>query len=195
MGNGRVSGGIKEARTRKIDNTNFEEATADSRIQAMRGCIKTQEAIKYISSRHHSIQQSLRETPAKLAIWNSIHKNVAEKENQFATHRVAIKVEEYEKHKHNNKPKNRLQNRKGIHQTPLVLGRIRYSKLKKDRDIDNIRKELESRGLPTNGGWKNDLIPLLKSHEGDQKSFKPQHPDLVDTLFDKIVSADLGNTE
>ena len=105
MGNGRVSGGIKEARTRKIDNTNFEEATADSRIQAMRGCIKTREAIKYISSRHHSIQQSLRETPAKLAIWNSIHKNVAEKENQFATHRVAIKVDEYEKHKHNNKPR------------------------------------------------------------------------------------------
>ena len=108
---------------------------------------------------------------------------------------MAVKLDEYEKNKHNNKPKNRLQNRTGIFQTPLVLGRIRYSKLKKDRDLGDIKKELECRGLDTSGAWKNSLIPRLKTDEGDQKSFKPRHPDLVDTMFNKIVSADLGRNE
>jgi hypothetical protein len=151
--------------------------------------------VQWDKSRHHSIQQSIRETPAKLDVWKSIHNKIAEKDNQFAEQRVAVKLGEYEKYKNNNKPKNRLQNRMGIFQTPLVLGRIRYSKLKKDRDVGDIRKELECRGLDSTGGWKNDLIPRLKAHEGDQKSFKPQHPDLVDTMFDKIVSAELGGIE
>ena len=36
---------------------------------------------------------------------------------------------------------------------------------------------------------------IVSTDEGDQKSFKPRHPDLVDTMFDKIVSADLGRNE
>lgn len=194
-GNGSVSGGTKETRMRKAENTNYMEASVDSRVLSVRGRIKTSEAVRYIRSRHRSIQLSFDETPAKLAAWKRIHEHVADKENQFAEQRVAVKLEEYEKNKHNNKPKNRLQNRTGIFQTPLVLGRIRYSKLKKDRDLGDIKKELECRGLDTSGAWKNGLIPRLKTDEGDQKSFKPRHPDLVDTMFDKIVSADLGRNE
>lgn len=194
-GNGRVSGGTKVSRIRKVDNTNFEDASADSRLLAVRGTIKTSEAIKYIQSRHKSIQHLLEENPALNDVWNVIHKNVSEKGNQFAAGRVAAKVENYEKHKHKDKPKNRLQSRKGTHQTPYVLGRIHYSQLRKDRDTNDIKKELEYRELGTDGGWQKHLLARLKSHEGDQKSFKPQHPDLVSTWFERILHGSPENNE
>ena len=40
-------------------------------------------------------------------------------------------------------------------------------------------------GLAIDGGWKNDLLTRLKSHERDSVTFKPQCPEVNfdDTYF------------
>jgi hypothetical protein len=186
-GNGVVTSGTKEARTRKVDDTDFEESDSNRRV---RGRIFSREAIKYIQERHRHVDSVLTKHPAKMEIWKAIHENIVEKGSQYAVKRVDAKVEVYAEHKGDNKPLNVLQRRRGIHQTSLTLGRVLYSKMKKDDYIDDVRKELAYRNLPITGGWRDHLLKRLKESEGDDKSFKPRCPDLAD-LFDRVVAADL----
>ena len=46
-----------------------------------------------------------------------------------------------------------------------------------------IKKELEFRGLPTDGGQKRDPLPRLEAHEQDPKTSKVLCPEV---LFEKI---------
>ena len=61
---------------------------------------------------------------------------------QFGSSRVAIKVEAYDRNSRNTKAPNALQRRAGIEILPLVLGRIQYTSLRKDRDTAQIKVEL-----------------------------------------------------
>jgi hypothetical protein len=185
--NGAVMTGPDGTRKRRgADETDFD-STETKRV---RGRIFSKEAIRFVVGKHKSIERVFDENPAKKEVWRAINECITKKENQFAAKRIDAKVQGFELHKNNNKPPNMLQRRTGIHKTPLVLGRIAYSKLKKGRDMEDIKKELECRQLPSDGGWLKQLLVRLKASEGDTKSFKPRHPDLLG-LFDKIVAADL----
>ena len=61
---------------------------------------------------------------------------------------------------------------------PLVAGRTPYLSLLKARDIAMIKKELEFRWLPTEGGWNRYLLPRLAAHGKYPKTFKVFCPDV-----------------
>ena len=83
------------------------------------------------------------------------------------------------------RPLNRLQKRVGgVDHLPRALGRTVFTDLRKDRDTAAITMELAHRGLSTEGPWKKGLLERLKTHEGDNVSFKPRCPDV---LFDFLL--------
>jgi hypothetical protein len=190
-GNGRVSAGKDNERKRKADETDF---VADERSK-IRGSIRSCQAVKYVLSRHASLETIFRTQPEKLSTWKNIEEGTVTKESQFYKKRCVAKFEEFDENKGKNKPKNALQRRTGIFETSLVLGRVLYSKLRMAFDMEDLKKELLYRGLSTEGGWKLQLIPTLKADEKDTTSFKPQHPDVVAVLFDRIVARDLKKAE
>eukprot|EP00957_Ditylum_brightwellii_P016664 1252736-Ditylum_brightwellii.AAC.1 len=59
---------------------------------------------------------------------------------------------------------------------PLIQGKIQYSKMKKDNNIEAIQQELQVQGLRNkfdgNTKW-TILLVLPKENEGDEKYFKP----------------------
>ena len=58
--------------------------------------------------------------------------------------------------------------------TPLILGRILYSKLRKQEHLEAIINELTARNVPIPSTHKiRPLIKLLQAHEKDNKSFQP----------------------
>jgi hypothetical protein len=188
-GNAKVSGGKAKERKNKSDNTDFD--SEECKLNRVRGQIRSQVAIKFIMSRHEQIEKVFNKAPGKKRKWMDINEHISDNKEQFSTKRVGVKLENFNNNKDKNKPKNKLQKRTGIHVCPMVLGRILYSKLKKDRDTEDIKKELVCRELPTDGGWQKQLMVRLKNDEKDTKSFKPKHPDLADTMFDRIILADL----
>jgi hypothetical protein len=61
---------------------------------------------------------------------------------------------------------------------PLLEGLVTYSMLLKDRDIEEVKKELRFRGLPDEGGWEKCLLLRLKKNEAnrgseDKDNFRP----------------------
>jgi hypothetical protein len=70
---------------------------------------------------------------------------------------------------------------------PLLEGAVTYSLLLQARDAEQIKTELQFRGLPDDGGWKIFLIRRLKTVELergalDKYSFLLLSPD-VDFRF------------
>ena len=58
--------------------------------------------------------------------------------------------------------------------TPYMLDRICYKHIRRDDNMEQIRMELQARGVSyENGSNWTTLIGLLKSDEGDKLSFKP----------------------
>jgi hypothetical protein len=49
-------------------------------------------------------------------------------------------------------------------------GLVTYSMLLKDRDIEEVKKELRFRGLSDEGGWEKHLLLRLKKDEADRGS-------------------------
>ena len=58
--------------------------------------------------------------------------------------------------------------------TPLLCGKIQYAKLLKDSNVDQVRREYDARKVQytVSTNWTS-LIKLIKTHEGDDKFFKP----------------------
>ena len=100
------------------------------------------------------------------------------REKQLAVEGFYIKVKKYSESGTSQKHPNIMQRKTGIDEMPLVAGRTLYSPLLKARDIAMIKKELEFRGLPTDGGWKRDLLPRLATHEKYPNTFKVLCPDV-----------------
>jgi hypothetical protein len=148
---------------------------------------KSMAAVRFIVARHDALEETFKQDPSQIAIWERLKVEISAKDCQFVQHRVQVKVEQFNATFHNSKQPNVLQKRLGIDDTPLVLHRILYSSLRKQRDTIMIEKELMFRDLATTGPWKEGLIKRLKDHEGDTKSFEPRHPDL-EILFDMIIA-------
>jgi hypothetical protein len=95
-----------------------------------------------------------------------------------------VKTQAYDRHYYDNRAPNVLQRRVGrVELMPLLEGLVTYSKMLKDRDIEEVRKELRFRGLSDDGGWANQLLVRLKKDEADKGSldkanFRPLDPDV-----------------
>ncbi len=72
-----------------------------------------------------------------------------------------------------------LQRRVGrLELMPLVEGLEKSYMLLKDRDIEEVKKELRFRGLSDEGGWEKNLLLRLKKDEAgrgseDKDNFRP----------------------
>ena len=173
-GNPFVSGGAMGTRKRKSDGAEFVEK--DYRYRTS-GSTRSTIAREIICKRHTDIEQSLN-NPVNEITWKRIHSSIGHNVKQYRTSRVVTKIEAYERNTNKEKPPNVLQRRTGIEVSPLVLGRIKYTSLKKDRDIHKVKQEMAYRGLSTDGGWMKDLLPRLKLHENNNDTFKTQSPDV-----------------
>ena len=181
-GNQHVTGGKFGEHTNKSSGEAYEEKMSKHRVT---GSVRCSEALKLVRDRDREITKSIARCPAKLASWNRLRSLIRDNDLQFEAKRVAVKMESYEQSQAKEKAPNALQRRTGIEVTPLIAGRILYSALLKNRDMENLKLELQFRGLSTEGGWKKDLIPSLKKSEGgDPKSFKPRSPHLsLETIY------------
>jgi hypothetical protein len=109
--------------------------------------------------------------PANRAKWDKLRECFSKKINQFEEHRVAVKTEAYKMHYEESGAPNVLQRRVGrIELMPLLEGLVTYSMLKKDRDSEEVKKELRFRGLSDEGGWEKHLLLRLKKDEADRGS-------------------------
>jgi hypothetical protein len=132
----------------------------------VRGGIKTRESIKEIIARY----QQLKDLPAdKKRKWDYIHNNIQDSDSQLSKKRVAVKTEDFDAKRSRNKAQNKLQQRAGcIDLTPILKDQTPYTGLYKTTDTTQILKEMEFRGLPIDGGWKNQWLPQLRESEKER---------------------------
>ena len=93
--------------------------------------------------------------------------------DQFKRERTDKKVSHYKvKERGNARPIRTETKRYDL--TPLLCGKIQYAKLLKDSNVDQVRRECDARKLQytLSTNWTS-LIKLIKTHEGDDKFFKP----------------------
>jgi hypothetical protein len=176
-GNKYMSGGKYGERIAKSDGGAVEEKKWQMRVE---GRIKSEESIKFITERNKQLESLPVEKQQR---WNQIRDDLYDNDQQFAKKRVEVKFEEYCESYDKNKALNKLQRRAGESDVmPIVIDRVPYGLLLKDRDTDQIKMELEYRGLATDGGWRDQLLKRLKQEENNTKDFLPQCPN-VDFSF------------
>jgi hypothetical protein len=121
--------------------------------------------------------------PTNKAKWEELREFISNKINQFEEQRVLVRTEAYEMHYDDVGVPNVLQRRVGrVEMMPLLEGLVTYSMMLKDRDIEEVKRELRFRGLPEEGGWEKQLLHRLKKDEADRGSedkdnFRPLRPD------------------
>jgi hypothetical protein len=126
-----------------------------------------------------------------------------EENNQFEEQRVLVKTEAYEMHFDDVGAPNVLQRRVGrAEMMPLLEGLVTYSMMLKDRDIEEVKKELRFRGLSDEGGWEKQLLLRLKKDEADRcsddkENVWPLQPDadFRAAMEGEIDEDDLGDGE
>jgi hypothetical protein len=184
-GNRHVTGGMAGTRKRKKDGTDFEEKTTKMRID---GQTRSTAALKLIVAINKNVLEETNMIPAKKLKWDKLRQELDDTENQFVNKRCGVKVEKFILHYDKQKPPNKLQRRTGTIDTmPLVEGKIPFSKLVKDRDIELVKMELRFRSLSTVGPWRDGLLKRLKDDEGNLRVFKPQCPDVCfDYIFEDV---------
>ena len=178
-GNSKVTSGPYGSRKRKSDGAEYDESKGRGQ-KTIKGTLRSKETLKFVCERHEQIAKTLRDVDNKQEMWNSLQKELIQKDNQFMEHRVAVKVEQFDANYHRNKPQNKWQKHRAgeIDVMPILEGKVPYTKLNKSRDTEQIKKELEFRNLSTDGPWRDGLIKRLKEHEGDTKNFIPRCPDV-----------------
>jgi hypothetical protein len=175
-----VTGGTYGNRKNRKDGSDYMEKESKKRVD---GSLRTQEAIRLVLKKHTRMEAMLT-SPANKEKWDQLNEYISKKNNQFEEHRVAVKTQAYDRHYYDNRAPNVLQRRVGrVELMPLLEGLVTYSKMLKDRDIEEVRKELRFRGLSDDGGWANQLLVRLKKDEADKGSldkanFRPLDPDV-----------------
>jgi hypothetical protein len=192
-----VTGGTYGNRKYKKDGSDYIEKESKTRVD---GSLRSQEAIRLIMERNAQMESKLT-LPANRAKWDKLRECISKKINQFEEHRVAVKTEAYEMHYEESGAPNVLQRRVGrIELMPLLEGLVTYSMLLKDRDIEEVKKELRFRGLSDEGGWEKHLLLRLKKDEAgrgseDKENFRPLKRDAdfraaMEGEIDEDVSSD-----
>lgn len=170
-GNQYVSSGTAGCRKQKSDGSDFDENVYKRRAK---GSVKSVEAINLVMERLQKVTESMANPQAKV-MRERIAASIGKKDCQFKQSRVECKVEQFKESLQKVKEPNALQKAAGSVDTTLKMsGRILFSKLLMSRDKEEVKKELQYRGLSTEGGWMKDLLERLKQDEGDRKSFMPR---------------------
>ena len=91
-------------------------------------------------------------------------------EYQFSVERVKIKTDDFFAKYDVTRAPNVIQRRSGVTTTPFMEKKVPFGHLKKDRDWDNLKKELAHRNLSIKGGW-TVCKKRLMDNEGDTKNF------------------------
>jgi hypothetical protein len=124
----------------------------------VRGEIKTRESIKEIMAGYY---QQLKDLPADKKECRIISKT-PNRNFQRSGSRRKLKTSTRNAAE-TTKAQNKLQQRGGcVDLTPIIKYQTPYTGLYKTTDTAQILKEMEFRGLPTDGGWKNQWIPRLR---------------------------------
>ena len=104
----------------------------------------------------------------------TIQKAITNKDSQFKSHRIQCKVEKVIEKANANPAPNIYERRTGQTLTPLMNGKIQIHKMKKQHNMEAVRKELRLREctfLQTDT-W-TVLLNKLKTHEQNNKFFTP----------------------
>ena len=174
-----VTGGTYGNRKNRKDGSDYMEKESKTRVDGSR---RTQEAIRLIVEKNTQMEAKLT-LPTNKAKWEELREFISNKINQFEEQRVLVKTEAYEMHYDDVGVPNVLQRRVGrVEMMPLLEGLVTYSMMLKDRDIEEVKRELRFRGLPEEGGWEKQLLHRLKKDEADRGSedkdnFRPLRPD------------------
>jgi hypothetical protein len=174
-----VTGGTYGNRKNRKDGSDYMEKESKTRVD---GSLRTREAIRLIIKKNIQMEAKLT-LPTNKAKWEELREFISNKINQFEEQRVLVKTEAYEMHFDNVGAPNVLQRRVGrVEMMPLLEGLVTYSMMLKDRDIEEVKKELRFRGLSEEGGWEKQLLLRLKKDEADRGSddkenFRPLQPD------------------
>jgi hypothetical protein len=197
-GNQNITGGNYGERKRKKDGSDYIEKTSKMRVD---GNLRSQAAIKLIVRKQRRMERKL-SIPANKAKWDQLRTSISKTINQFEAQRVMVKMEAMDKTwDENHRAPNALQRRVGrVEFMPLVEGLCLYSFLLKDRDTEEIKKELRFRGLSDAGGWESHLLKALKqdeAHKGssNKESFLPLCPAANFSIAMEGDEADLTDYE
>jgi hypothetical protein len=80
---------------------------------------------------------------------------------------------------------------------PLLEGLVTYSMLLKDRDIEEVKKELRFLGLSDEGGLEKHLLLRLKKDEADKGSEDKENfrPLKRDAVFRAAMEGEIGEDD
>ena len=174
-GNQSVSSGTMGHRTRKDDGSTYREPEYQVAVPRK---LRIRETIRHVMDSATEMNTQLHNSDNKRK-WDEVSDGIRKKENSFSNKRVKHKVDSFKEKYEKDKAPNRLQRREGgIEVTPMMEGKIPYSKLNKERDTSEIQKELAYPNLSSDGPWLKGLIKRLKEDEGDDYFFKPRCPDV-----------------
>ena len=132
--------------------------------------------------RHQSlINKMLSQDRQFLVAQSMIHNDLTLDERQLKKQRIDQKVNLYkDEESSQGRSSQRVPLQIGYELTPLLNGKIQYAKLLRDHNIEQIRKECDSRNLQYDEttNWR-DLIKLIKQDERDNKYFTHRTEDCL----------------
>lgn len=114
---------------------------------------------------------------------NNLKVLLTDKDSQFSKCRVEKMKGRFLQWYDRDKRPNKLQSQCGVHETPFTKGHIPLFKLKKWRDLDSLKFELQARSLSIDGNWKT-LLSRMKEYEGMAKHFR-QRTDVIIPWWDE----------
>ena len=148
----------------------------DGKKRLVQGKLRTKMLINE-AIRHQSLINKMQAEDKHFFVAKEIiHKDLTMDERQFKKQRIDQKVNLYkDKESSQGRSTRRIAMQTRYELTPLLNGKIQYAKLLRDHNIEQIRRECDSRNLQYNEttNWRN-LIKLIKQNEGDNKYFTPR---------------------
>lgn len=100
--------------------------------------------------------------------WERLCKEVSETDHQYSVKRVKIKTDDFIAKYDKTRAPNVIQRRHGVTVTPFMQKKMPFGKMNRDRDWDNIKKELAHRNLSIEGGWTQCKERLMEN-EGERQ--------------------------
>jgi hypothetical protein len=163
-GNRYVSSGSVNERKRKNGDA-FEND--ELRVRNVVGALHVEHAIKFVTHRSNIISQDCKELEAKVE-WERLCREVSETDHQYSVERVKIKTDDFIAKYDKTRAPNVIQRRHGVTVTPFMQKKMPFGKMNRDRDWDNIKKELAHRNLSIEGGWTQCKERLMEN-EGERQ--------------------------
>jgi hypothetical protein len=131
------------------------------------GALHVEHAIKFVTHRSNIISQDCKELEAKVE-WERLCREVSETDHQYSVERVKIKTDDFIAKYDKTRAPNVIQRRHGVTVTPFMQKKMPFGKMNRDRDWDNIKKELAHRNLSIEGGWTQCKERLMEN-EGERQ--------------------------